>query len=187
MQHDQKPLIIDNILLSGYLRESFVVHVPNLVSNLIHRYSREIRLLQNKSADHEDTINTFQWMLQNSLMSNIHSDLSHDASTSNLTYRYDCGPVARKDHVVTRDIEAIHNTFPEHWSDHIVDIKAGSHHVLILTAMGCVYAMGQNESGECGMGNGFNFIKKPAPIQFEHGRNITAIACGKLYVFHSHH
>ena len=69
------------------------------------------------------------------------------------------------------------------WGPQPCGIKAGRQHVLIPTALGRVYAMGQNESGECGMGDGFNYIKKPAPIQFEHGRSITAIACGKLYVF----
>lgn len=179
MQHDPKPLIIDNILLSGYLRESFADHVPNLVSNLIHRYSRQLRVLHNRAADHDDPIDTLQWMLQNSLMRKIYSDSSDQTSIPKGAY--DCGPVARKDHIVSRDIQAIHNTFSEHWSDRIIDIKTGSAHVLILTAMGCVYAMGQNDSGECGMGDALNYIKKPAPIQFEQGRKITAIATGRLH------
>jgi len=180
MQNDRS-LLIDNILLSGYLRESFPVHVPDLVSNLLHRYSREIRALQNRSADHKDTDDTLEWMLQNSMLRQIHSNHSELASSSIPSGTSACGPLARKQPAMTRDIASIRTTFCAHSSDQIVDIKAGCNHVLILTALGRVYAMGQNESGECGVGNGLNYVKKPAPIPFDEGRKITAISCGRLH------
>ncbi|KAJ3438365.1 hypothetical protein M0812_17551 [Anaeramoeba flamelloides] len=60
----------------------------------------------------------------------------------------------------------------------IQEIKAGTHHFIILTQDGKVYGLGKSDKGQCGSNN--NEIKKPSEIVWftENNISIKQIACG---------
>lgn len=67
-------------------------------------------------------------------------------------------------------------------SVNIIQVACGDKHSLFLSDCGIVYACGDNEYGQIGMGRRFNLrvLKSPKRIDF-HGPRIKKIGCGNNF------
>lgn len=223
-------LVIDNILLSGYVREHEHDHctqIPNLVRKNIDLYMKQYSL---HSIGHLNyAAESLAQYVQHSTMKELYradpdifciqnnpklvcSTSASDASDTCLVQSpwnaLDFGPILgsnlesgqRPGAKLDPFGDSIHTlSFQLNGTllhDKIVDIKMGHQHSLFLTVYGHVYAMGSNDSGQCGVGEDIQFIKSPKRITFDHisgnisnefnlkdsnHLTISAIACGKLH------
>eukprot|EP01084_Bolivina_argentea_P044604 82062_1 len=147
----QNKHIINNILVSGYLRDEEPIinlEIPNLVTNLISNYSKQY-IVQFIGSHVSIKCNNFNQLIPKQNINN--SD----------KYNTDC-------------IEKILNT-----NDRVIDIQSGTKHTLFLTAKGKVYSVGSNSSGQLGLGENIRQIDTPTLIPFDD--KIKAIACGELH------
>ena len=95
----------------------------------------------------------------------MHSNAGESSQTSTLQQ-----PVITTENIDNADID-------------IVDRKHGKDHSLLLSSTGHVYAVGSNDSSQCGVNNDIHHFDEPTLVQFEMAEDIKvkAIAAGKLH------
>ncbi len=167
--------VVENILLSGYLREheqNVEIKIPDLATSIISVYSKEyhsqvfgeIRLCKSKILDKIDTLNTLQKCC---------SEFNKFICNSNNITK-DSNPFR-----LSSDLMKQINPIMLATNDELIDVQTGTKHTLFLTAKGKVYALGSNDSGQSGLDAHINFISVPTLVPIEH--TIKQIACGALH------
>lgn len=63
----------------------------------------------------------------------------------------------------------------------VVDISLKYNHILALTSSGEVYAWGDNEFGQCGLGSNEKIIRKPTRVRGLEAYHIRQISAGLNY------
>eukprot|EP01083_Nonionella_stella_P202121 738710_1 len=164
----QNKRTIDNILLSGYIRESeeeFSMEIPDLVTYIICMFCKEYLIqIIGLQQSNKPNINRMLNLLKDSYL-DIHTiDNSHGVQINK------SNPLIQIAPDITDNI-----------NEQIIDIQSSSKHTLFLTINGNVYGYGNNESGQLGLGKNINrsHIDTPTLISFEY--KIKAIACGELH------
>ncbi|XP_012551520.1 protein RCC2 homolog [Bombyx mandarina] len=102
-----------------------------------------------------------------------HSVLVSEEGEAYTFGRNACGQLGFGD-TVTRSVPEL---VPELKGKNIIHAAVGRHHTLFVTDTGCVYACGDNKSGQCGLGNTTPQILKPTRIKYN-GTPIVKVGCG---------
>eukprot|EP01084_Bolivina_argentea_P044601 82058_1 len=169
---------IDNILLSGYLREHEDAHIniqiPKLVKSIMSVYCKEYTIQSfgdNQPSNETHLSNT------KDIMSalNDSNEYIFKANTINRCFlKKSLLPIR-----LSKSIQEYMDNIMINTKDEIIDIQKSEQHTLILTSNGIVYAYGLNDNGQCGLGKHISYIEQPTKISFE--CKIKSIACGTLH------
>eukprot|EP01084_Bolivina_argentea_P140504 246983_1 len=152
--------MVDNILVSGYLREyeqNCTIEVPDLVTNVISVYCKKysIKILGSVNSDksHKQNALTASNVLKNNCT-------EFNTFISNTTTRYQIGSSIFTDAI---------NDIMTKTSDELVDIQSVEEDTtLFLTKKGNVYGVGNNRCGQLGLGQYITHVDIPTLIPFKH-------------------
>eukprot|EP01084_Bolivina_argentea_P315209 546042_1 len=181
---------INNMLLSGYLREyqeenNEKTKIPNLVSSVIGDYLKQYEI--HRLGDNQNTTNISSKQFEKIIMDqayNEHASSVFKTNCTDLKSISTCLSNAKLIESVTKyqhdfdelDITKIN---PSDIEDDIIDIKYGLNHILFLTSTGKCFAFGSNDSGQCGFDKSVTELQRVTLIPFD--TKILAIACGEIH------